>query len=123
MHGLSGMGPLKVAAWRPGKKVPVATILKIGDIEIPAPEEPRLLLVPANVTYLQQMWDSLRMPGRNNLLITGESGSGKTALIRYLGEVYRQALLKQAGDGHERTSRDTCSSQGTIIPDKDPDIP
>ncbi len=57
--------------------------------------------MPANITYLQQMWDSLRMPGRNNLLITGESGSGKTALIRYLGEVYRQALLKQAEDGHE----------------------
>jgi MoxR-like ATPase len=95
------MGPLKIAAWRQGRRVPVATILQIGDIEITALEEPRLLLVPANVTYLQQMWDSLRMPGRNNLLISGESGSGKTVLIRYLGEIYRQVLLKRAGVGQD----------------------
>ena len=101
MHGLSGMGPLKVAAWRHGTRGPVATVLKIGEIEIPALDEPRLLLVPANVTYLQQMWDSLRMPGRNNLLITGESGSGKTLLVRYLGEIYRQALLKRAEEDRD----------------------
>ena len=101
MHGLSTMGPLKVAAWCPGRRVPVATSLKIGDIEIPALEGPRLLLVPANVLYLQQMWDALRMPGRNNLLITGESGSGKTVLVRYLGEIYRQALIKRAVEVHE----------------------
>jgi MoxR-like ATPase len=120
MHGLSDMGPLKAAAWRQGRRVPVATLLNIGDIEIPALEEPRLLLVPENVTRLQQMWDSLRMPGRNNLLITGESGSGKTVLIRYLGEIYRQALLKSAGEGHggppsEHTSARAQSFQTRIL--------
>jgi MoxR-like ATPase len=101
MQNLSTLGPLKVAEWRPGRRVPVASLLTVGDIEIPALEEPHLLLVPANVVYLQQMWDSLRMPSRNNLLITGESGSGKTTLIRYLGEIYRQALLKSAAEGRE----------------------
>ena len=104
--------------------MPVATILKIGDIEIPALEEPRLLLVPANVTYLQQMWDSLRMPGRNNLLISGESGSGKTVLIRYLGEIYRQALLKRARRGKDRPRRGYRGNRtGIVIPDKNPYVP
>ncbi len=98
MHELSSLGPLKVAAWRPGRRVQVATSLAIGDIRIPAPENPRLLLVPENIAYLQQMWDSLRMPSRNNLLVTGESGSGKTTLIRYLGEIYRQVSLVGASE-------------------------
>ena len=111
MHGLSDMGPLKVTSWRTGRRVPVATLFNIGDIEIPALEEPRLLLVPENVTRLQQMWDSLRMPGRNNLLVTGESGSGKTVLVRYLGEIYRQALLKSAGEGHGGPHAEHASSR------------
>jgi MoxR-like ATPase len=101
MHELSRLGSLKVSAWRPGRRVQVATSLAIGDIQIPAPEEPRLLLVPENIAYLQQMWDALRMPSRNNLLVTGESGSGKTTLIRYLGEMYRQASLKAASELHD----------------------
>jgi len=102
MHELSSLGSLKVTAWRPGFRVQIATSLAIGDIQVPVPQEPRLLLVPENIAYLQQMWDSLRMPSRNNLLVTGESGSGKTTLIRYLGEIYRQALLKAATDYHDR---------------------
>jgi MoxR-like ATPase len=101
MHELSSLGPLKVAAWRPGRRVQVATSLAIGDIRIPAPENPRLLLVPENIASLQQMWDSLRMPSRNNLLVTGESGSGKTTLIRYLGEIYRQVSLVGASELHD----------------------
>ncbi|GEM_PF-1149248 len=98
MHKLSSMGPLKVSAWYSGRRVQVATSLNIGGVEIHSLDEPRLLLVPANVACLQQMWDSLRLPGRNNLLITGESGSGKTVLVRYLGELYRQVLLKSLGE-------------------------
>jgi MoxR-like ATPase len=101
MHELSSLGSLKVAAWRPGRRVQIATSLSIGDIQIPSPETPRLLLVPENIAYLQQMWDSLRMPSRNNLLVTGESGSGKTTLIRYLGEIYRQVSLVGASELHD----------------------
>ena len=96
MHRLSDLGPLTVASCRQGRRVPVATVLAVGDIEIPAPETPRLLLVPENVASLQRMWDAIRMPSRNNLLITGESGSGKTTLLRYLAEIYRQALIALA---------------------------
>ena len=105
MHPLSSLGPLTAAAWRPGHRVQVATGLAVGDIVIPALEDPSLLLVPANVASLQQMWDALRMPSRNNLLITGESGTGKTTLIRYLGEVYRQVALVRAREaGDSRTA-------------------
>jgi MoxR-like ATPase len=41
------------------------------------------------------MWDALRMPTRNNLLVTGESGSGKTSFIRYLGRVYQETLFRK----------------------------
>jgi len=101
MHELSSLGPLKVAAWRPGRRVQVATRLSVGEIQIPAPEYPRLLLVPENIASLQQMWDSLRMPSRNNLLVTGESGSGKTTLVRYLGEIYRQVSCEAARGMHD----------------------
>lgn len=93
MNSLKDLGALCIAERRQGHRVPIAVSLSIGDIKISAPDDPYLLLVPANITYLQQMWDALRMPTRNNLLITGESGSGKTALIRFLGECYRQVLL------------------------------
>ncbi len=101
MPGLSSLGPLKVTAWRSGSRVPVATELAIGEIRIPAPAEPFIVLVPSTISSLQQMWDALRMPSRNNLLVTGESGSGKTMLVRYLGEVYRQALLVMAAGLHD----------------------
>jgi MoxR-like ATPase len=96
MYELKDLGALCVAEVRQGSRVPVAITLSVGEFRIPAPENPRLLLVPANVTCLQQMWDAIRMPSRNNLLITGESGSGKTSLMRYLGEIYRHVLLKCA---------------------------
>ncbi len=96
MSFLKDLGPLCIAERRQGYRVPIAVSLTIGEIHIPAPDDPYILLVPENITYLQQMWDALRMPTRNNLLITGESGSGKTALIRFLGECYRQVLLQSA---------------------------
>ncbi|MDD1718617.1 MAG: AAA family ATPase [Methanoregulaceae archaeon] len=96
MHELSGFGSLNVAEKRQGRRVQVAVRLSVGDIEIPAPKDPHLLLVPENVANLRKMWDALRMPTRNNLLITGESGSGKTTLVRYLGEIYREVLAKKA---------------------------
>jgi hypothetical protein len=92
MYDINSLGPLRVVSYRQGRRVRIATTLAVGDTEFPAPENPRLLLVPANVAFLQQMWDALRMPSRNNLLVTGESGSGKTTLVRYLGEIYRSAL-------------------------------
>jgi MoxR-like ATPase len=101
MKALQDLGPLCVAEERQGHRVPIAVLLSIGDVSIPAPQDPHLLLVPANVTYLQQMWDALRMPSRNNLLITGESGSGKTLLIRFLGECYRQVMLHEADREHD----------------------
>jgi MoxR-like ATPase len=96
MHELSSLGALMVAGHRRGRRVPIATLLGVGETVIAAPADPRVLLVPANVCSLQHMWDALRMPSRNNLLITGESGSGKTILVRYLGEIYRTALMQQA---------------------------
>ncbi|OPY43910.1 MAG: AAA domain (dynein-related subfamily) [Methanoregulaceae archaeon PtaU1.Bin222] len=96
MFELSRLGPLRVVSSRQGHRVPIATVLAIGDYEIPAPENPHLLLTPTNVASLQKMWDALRMPSRNNLLVTGESGSGKTILVRYLGELYRQVLRAHA---------------------------
>jgi MoxR-like ATPase len=102
MYDINSLGPLRVVSYRQGRRVRIATTLAVGDIEFPAPENPRLLLVPANVAFLQQMWDALRMPSRNNLLVTGESGSGKTTLVRYLGEIYRSALLQRAATEQEK---------------------
>lgn len=98
MHELTRLGSLRVSRSVPGKRVPVATRLRIGDTEIGAPCYPALLLVPENVTSLRKMWDALRMPTRNNLLVTGESGTGKTTLVRYLGEVYREVLRVHASE-------------------------
>ncbi len=96
MFELKDLGPLNVAGTRKGFRVPVASDLNVGGVTFAAPEDPRLLLVPANILSLQQMWDALRMPSRNNLLVTGESGSGKTAFVRYLARVYQETLFRQA---------------------------
>ncbi|MDP3732028.1 MAG: AAA family ATPase, partial [Candidatus Omnitrophota bacterium] len=102
---LSKLGPLEVTKYDT-VKVPaiyatpaglrVATAFKIDGIEIPAPLSPRFPLVPANVKNLQDMWNDLRLPSRNNLLLYGDSGAAKTTLIRYLGEIYKEYLKRKA---------------------------
>ncbi|MBI3991157.1 MAG: AAA family ATPase, partial [Candidatus Omnitrophica bacterium] len=94
---LSKLGPLEVAK-SSSRGVIIASVFKINGVEIPAPLSPRFPLVPANVRNLQDMWDALRMPSRNNLLLYGESGLAKTTLCRYLGEVYKAYLRKKAAE-------------------------
>lgn len=96
MPGLTDFGRLKAAEITSGYRVPVVTRLSVGDLRLLPPADPGLVLTPANMEVLQQMWDALRMPSRNNLLVTGESGSGKTLFIRYLGKVYQEAQRQRA---------------------------
>ena len=43
MHELSSLGALTVAGQRRGRRVPIATLLGVGETVIAAPADPRLL--------------------------------------------------------------------------------
>ncbi|GEM_PF-5314777 len=101
--------PAEFPRWHPANDRPGAGALRFhgqGDqawfevdgIRIEPPKEPAIVLSDWTIEKLQAMWNTLRKPARNrnNLMLVGEAGIGKSLYSRYLWELYRAWLRGKA---------------------------